>query len=75
LTIIKSCITATLTIVYSVGSLTINITIDNELLVKFTYDPLGHRINKSFNGRITKLGMGWNVILNEWVELFEDVSE
>jgi RHS repeat-associated protein len=43
--------------------------------VKFTYDPLGRRMSKSFNGRITKWIWDGNVILHEWVEHFEDVND
>jgi RHS repeat-associated protein len=43
--------------------------------VKFTYDPLGRRMSKSFNGRITKWVWDGNVILHEWVVHFDDVND
>jgi RHS repeat-associated protein len=43
--------------------------------VKFTYDPLGRRMSKSYNGRITKWVWDGNVILHEWVEQFEDAND
>jgi RHS repeat-associated protein len=43
--------------------------------IKHFFDPLGRRMSKSYNGRITKWVWDGNVILHEWVEHFEDVSE
>jgi RHS repeat-associated protein len=43
--------------------------------VKFTYDPLGRRMSKSYNGRITKWVWDGNVLLHEWVEHYDDVNE
>jgi RHS repeat-associated protein len=43
--------------------------------VKFTYDPLGRRMSKSYNGRITKWVWDGNVILHEWVVHFDDVND
>jgi RHS repeat-associated protein len=43
--------------------------------VKFTYDPLGRRMSKSYNGRVTKWVWDGNVILHEWVDHFDDVND
>jgi len=36
--------------------------------VSFAYDPLGRRVSKEFDGRITKYLWDGNLILHEWVE-------
>jgi RHS repeat-associated protein len=43
--------------------------------VKFTYDPFGRRMSKSYNGRITNWVWDGNVILHEWVEHFKDIND
>jgi len=43
--------------------------------INHLYDPRGRHMSNSYNGQIAKWVWDGNVILHEWVELFEDVSE